>query len=492
VHGDTVVVGTLEPSLMGLKTREGAAYVYRRSSTGFAFDEKVQAPDKAFQDRFGRAVAVWGSTIVVGSPEDDNANGTEAGSTYVFESTPTGWLFRQKLLSPTAGDDFFFGWSVAIDDDTIAVGAVGDADDEAGAVYVYRNTAGSWLLEDTLTGDAGIFGGFGWDIGLHGDDLITSAPFASLAYGFERSQGSWFLVNRIEPLSSAAGFGASVGLSGSTAFVGSPCDGFQGMDRTGSVSIYERLPGEEWTLEEKTYEARPTANAHFGHAVRVDGDRGIIGEAVAPILPENHEIHVLQRKNSGWKEITTLTASDSFIGLNYGFVLDVDGATLVAGAPGGDGVVMGSGAAYIDVLHLPPTTYCTAKTTGAGCTPSIRSSGTPSLSGPDDFEVRARDVPQGVFGLFFWSTAERAAIPFLGGTLCVGPPLVRTRPQTSTGLPGAPCSGRFSLPFDQASMAQQGFGPGERFNGQYWLRDPESTDGTGAALTDALEVFVHP
>jgi len=28
--------------------------------------------------------------------------------------------------------------------------------------------------------------------------------------------------------------------------------------------------------------------------------------------------------------------------------------------------------------------------------------------------------------------------------------------------------------------------------GQYWMRDPANPDGTGVALSDAIEVYLHP
>src|SRR5262249_37671739 len=97
-----------------------------------------------------------------------------------------------------------------------------------------------------------------------------------------------------------------------------------------------------------------------------------------------------------------------------------------------------------------PENYCTAKINSQGCTPELDFSGTPSLSGPDDFTITARQVINNKSGLFFHG-AQPAAFPFDGGTLCVQPPLVRTTLQTSGGNPPPnDCSGSFTLTFTHA------------------------------------------
>ena len=134
-----------------------------------------------------------------------------------------------------------------------------------------------------------------------------------------------------------------------------------------------------------------------------------------PILGVYHTVGLGSSRNFGTRNAT-------FIGLHSAFAVDLDDATVVAGAVAGDGAVPASGVAYAYALHLPPVAYCTTKSTGGGCTPSIRYSGTPTLTGPDDLAFRAREVPANVFGMFFWGTGPNAAIPAFGGTLCVHPP----------------------------------------------------------------------
>lgn len=135
----------------------------------------------------------------------------------------------------------------------------------------------------------------------------------------------------------------------------------------------------------------------------------------------------------------------------------------------------------------PPTTttYCTGKLNSAGCTPGIQTSGLPTAGGPDDFLITARDVLVGTPGLFFWGTSGPAAIPFLGGTLCVQPSLQRGPPLASSG-PGD-CDAGYAFLFSQSVALQYGITPGTTVNGQFWMRDPQSPDGTGVALSNGVE-----
>lgn len=142
--------------------------------------------------------------------------------------------------------------------------------------------------------------------------------------------------------------------------------------------------------------------------------------------------------------------------------------------------------------HVPtepgPTTYCQAKQTSIGCVPAIGWSGSPSLSGPDDFHVAAGLVLGGQFGTFFWGAAA-ADTPFAGGTLCVLPPLVRTPVQNAGGTL---CGGALDYHFSQATMAGNGLGPGDQVFGQFWFRDPGFPPPENVGLSDGLQFPILP
>ncbi|MBM3988373.1 MAG: hypothetical protein FJ294_10525 [Planctomycetes bacterium] len=137
--------------------------------------------------------------------------------------------------------------------------------------------------------------------------------------------------------------------------------------------------------------------------------------------------------------------------------------------------------------------YCTAKVSSLGCTPQIGWAGTPSVTASGPFVITAANVLNQKSGVFFFGTSGRIAQSFLGGTLCVRAPVVRTPMRSSGGSTGAPdCSGVLAI--DLAPFLDGALGPGlatgAGVQGQWWYRDPQASFTVG--LTDALEFLVLP
>ena len=133
ISGDTAVVGAYQDD--GSK---GSAYVFERSGTTWGQQAKLIAGDGAADDYFGISVSISGDTAVVGAYRDDD-KASSTGSAYVFERTGTTWSQQDKLTASDGAAGDYFGYSVSINGDTIAVGAHYDDDDgdNSGSAYVY-------------------------------------------------------------------------------------------------------------------------------------------------------------------------------------------------------------------------------------------------------------------------------------------------------------------------------------------------------------------
>ena len=138
---------------------------------------ELLAADGQARDEFGHAVAISGAFAVIGAPEDDD-QGTDAGAAYVFELQGSAWVQRVKLLPPSGSHYDGFGSCVAIDGDVLVVGSALDdsAAMAAGAVYVYSNNAGNWVLQQKLVAaDAQVGDRFGADVAVSGDTIAVGA-----------------------------------------------------------------------------------------------------------------------------------------------------------------------------------------------------------------------------------------------------------------------------------------------------------------------------
>lgn len=90
---------------------------------------KLVASDGALGDNFGYSVAIDGDTIVVGARYDDD-KGSNSGSVYVFgwNGGTSSWSQQQKLTASDGASSDYFGFSVAISGDVIVVGVYSDDD----------------------------------------------------------------------------------------------------------------------------------------------------------------------------------------------------------------------------------------------------------------------------------------------------------------------------------------------------------------------------
>ncbi len=142
-------------------------------------DHTLRASTGGYEDEFGRAVAVSGNVAVVGA-EQNNDEGIRSGAVYVFREQAGSWIFEAELhpMNPQALE--YFGTSVAIEGDVIVVGARGTKVSgwSLGAAYVFRYDQGSktWLEEDILIDPNALDGDrFGTSVSISNDVILVGA-----------------------------------------------------------------------------------------------------------------------------------------------------------------------------------------------------------------------------------------------------------------------------------------------------------------------------
>ena len=169
------------------------------AGTVFVYEDEVlrsalKASDRATGDLFGESVDISGDTAVVGAWGEDD-NGTDAGAAYVFvRQSVTTWSQQQKLTASDArpGDNFSIH-AVAIEGDTIVVGA--DAwdlqvdGDNAGAAYVFTRSGTVWTQQAELNGNAA--DNFGIGVDLSGDTMLIGARAADATGGPSRAGAAY-------------------------------------------------------------------------------------------------------------------------------------------------------------------------------------------------------------------------------------------------------------------------------------------------------------
>ncbi|MBN8246918.1 MAG: FG-GAP repeat protein, partial [Verrucomicrobia bacterium] len=168
----------------------GAVYVFTRSGDAWIQEAYLKASDTHQRDEFGAAVAFSGDTLVVGAPGwSTNGNGVASGpgAAYVFVRRDGAWVQQAMLQAANAGQSDEFGAAVAVDGDTVvigarsedggAVGVNGDGSDngipQAGAAYVFVRGEGRWIQQAYLKasnnrrGPFGAGGEFGYSVAVY-------------------------------------------------------------------------------------------------------------------------------------------------------------------------------------------------------------------------------------------------------------------------------------------------------------------------------------
>jgi len=152
LNRDTALIGSL-----GNDNGTGSVYVFTHNGTTWTPQAKLLASDGAVEDNFGESVSLNGDVALIGAVQDDD-NGANSGSAYVFTRNGTNWTQQQKLLALDGAANDWFGGSVSLDGDTALIGAIGDDDNGAnsGSAYIFTKESGTPDLKFNITGGLGV------------------------------------------------------------------------------------------------------------------------------------------------------------------------------------------------------------------------------------------------------------------------------------------------------------------------------------------------
>lgn len=300
-------------------------------------------------DEFGASVAVSGNTLVVGAiREDSNGTGADgnpssnnlgsSGAVYVFVRNNGVWTQEAYLKAANPDVSDLFGQAVAIDGDTLVVGAGGEDSSTTGVNPVANDNASA----------------------------------SGAAYVFTRNDGVWtqsaFL--KASNTGTSDNFGASVDISGNTIVVGALAEDSSSMgvdngfdnnvSNSGAAYVFVNEGG-EWTQQAFLKASNTDTNDQFGRFVAIDGDTIV---ATAPFEDSDSEVingeqsnnnraqagaaYVFVRSNEQWVQQAYLKAPLSDVGDQFGASVAINGDRIAIGAIEEDGGSIGLGGDLLD------------------------------------------------------------------------------------------------------------------------------------------------
>jgi hypothetical protein len=268
LSGDTALVGA------PLAGHTGAAYVIVRRGSRWIQQARLIAGNGAPGDWFGRTVALSGNTALVSAWYKNN----DTGAAYVFVRHGSRWTQQAELTADDGMTEDYFGSAVALSGSTALVGAAGK-NDNTGAAYVFVRNESAWSRQARLTLGEGKPGDtFGASISLSGRTALVGAGFANrhagAAYVFVQDGSRWTPQGTLTADDGAPGdwFGHTVALNGNTALVGA---WYENHD-TGAAYVFVRY-GSRWTQQAKLTAADAAAGNYLGGAVALSGSTALVG-----------------------------------------------------------------------------------------------------------------------------------------------------------------------------------------------------------------------
>ncbi|MEM7183780.1 MAG: putative Ig domain-containing protein, partial [Spirochaetota bacterium] len=311
------------------------------TANGWKQEAYLKAANANASDLFGHSIAIASDTIVVGaigeaSNQTTITNGTTAstdnsasssGAVYVFKRSGNTWAQEAYLKAPNANANDQFGVSVAIDSDTIVVGAdqedsnqttitngaTASADNSTkdfGAAYVYKRSGSTWTQEAYLkAANAEADDLFGNSVAIASDTIVVGARLedsnqttitngstastnnstmnAGAVYVFQRSGSTWIQEAYLKAPNpnTLAVFGVSISIASDTIAVGAlgePSNQTTITNGTtasadnsafvsGAVYIFKRS-GSTWAQEAYLKAPNAEASDQFGHSISIASD----------------------------------------------------------------------------------------------------------------------------------------------------------------------------------------------------------------------------
>ena len=336
----------------------GKVYLYN-SGTGKLL-ATIASPHPKLNGFFGNSVAMSGTTLVVGAPNETAGSVVNAGNAYLYTISGATVTYKCTFVDPapfpgnSSSIGGAFGWSVAVSGSNVLIGAPGE---NSGGFYqggnAYLFSTGCSYLASVTTLNPATTGVFGYSVALSGTTAYIGAPN-------EGSGGHVYLVRKATSVpgdrttyvlsspNAQSGFGAygvSVAVGGAFLVVGARSENVSGVHAAGNAYLYNNSTG---ILTAQLTNPSPQAGGYFGFSVAVSGIDVVVGApndaAFGAPLAGNATVF---NATTG-AVLTTLSSPNFQYNGAFGISVAADTACIVVGAAGENvGADISAGHAYI-------------------------------------------------------------------------------------------------------------------------------------------------
>lgn len=178
VENDILAFSSL--SANGINKNSGVVWLYQLVDDNWQLLTKLNQAEANTHEKFGSSISIHYPYIAIGAMrQTDNSNQKKCGAVYVYRMVGMKPSLDAILGPDIAANHYdYFGSSISLADDVLAVGA--NSDDNAGintgAVYIFKREDNEWKQVDKLIGsgvnDNALFGS---SISVYGNDVVCSS-----------------------------------------------------------------------------------------------------------------------------------------------------------------------------------------------------------------------------------------------------------------------------------------------------------------------------
>ncbi|MCP4346072.1 MAG: hypothetical protein GY795_11180 [Desulfobacterales bacterium] len=306
ISGDYAIVGHYEDDDNG--DNSGSAYIFKKDGTSWSQQTKIIPSDGKARDNFGKSVFISGNYAIIGSPGD--GFNEDCGSVYIFKRDGTSWSQQTKIIPSDGIVSDHFGYSVSISGDYAIVGAFrndGNEKHDSGAAYICKRTGTLWSIQTKIIpGDGAVYDHFGFSVSISGDYAIVGSA-GSMNIIDNRNGGSAYIFKRDETswdqqAKIIPSDNAELDFGRSVSISGDyAIVGAYGHESPGSSYIFRR-DGSIWNQQIKLIPNN--WESAFGTSVSISGDYAIAGGSSIGMA------HIFKREGANWNQDIILTADD--------------------------------------------------------------------------------------------------------------------------------------------------------------------------------------
>ncbi|KAJ5076250.1 hypothetical protein M0811_06529 [Anaeramoeba ignava] len=388
ISEDTIVSGAPQATIAN-KSGQGAVYIFQNNGTNWNQMQILTASDGKAGDNFGNSLAIQDSILVIGAYYSNVSTNHSQGKVYVFQNNGTNWIESQILTASDGSSGDWFGKSVAINGNYIAIGAQ-NANTSAngvnqGKAYVFQNNGTNWNQMEILTASDGASGDwFGTSIGANGNYIVISSVRANVSnntqqgkvYVFTNNGTNWIESEILTASDGASGdaFGSSIAILANDIIIGSP-KAEVGTNADQGKAYYYQNNGSSWVQKSILVGTNGAKGDNFGASVDVSSEYLIVGGPRAAVdgKTDQGKAWMFSKQGGDWTSDGEVVSRDGQAHDNFGSSVSISVNRSAVGAFGAEvGQNTEQGKTYfVGLVEAPPPVtidFCGAMFSQFNCT----------------------------------------------------------------------------------------------------------------------------